>query len=996
MDSLLITSQTTSPQASDSEDEIEDVQQESFTPKNDKEPEKTEKNEIIDTKNYLRLLREAFDKANDNSGDSLTLEQWKKSSIYKFIHSGDLSPSEFERFFYKIDANANDFVSWDEVVSFLMKEMSSSKLLSKTDVAYFINKFPTREATRSQQHREMIIQILYSQRHDEYISLSSDSIHFWSAKNLSFTRIINDQMQYKAMVIVKSMNVLAVATSNRKLLFYELDSLRLLPVAIGASPSPKEIQKMPQGDARHFLKIIHKKDIPLYNAPYCICLCPTLMVDKKSKLTSDFFIGDDQGYIEGYSLVAPTVRQGSDFKISKFGKFHVHSDCVTQIEYIEPMLCYASSSLDHTVKIWKYDPFTKKLTVEHTFKDTQPILGLHFSKIQKVLLTFGISRDAYAWSSLTHKKMFKLGGHYNQIVGITNYHTTVDVDYIITMTNRKEFRVWDSVNFRMIREWTDPTPQRPENRYSAVFFDDSRNCLIAGSSYLSKWAEDVTLSADASTANTHIHQIVGCHYSDQFDQVITIDAKCYFSVWNVWNGSLAAQYQEKSSQEASKVSTTTLDWGKRRLYTMSTKNVCTLWNFNAGDPMGNPKISDSNSLTSVLTTFVISGRRLLARGGWDKSIALYVENGTENFDLYRKYLGHTADITALTSFAYGFVSGSANGEIFSWALDTSTPQAKCELPNGGAIECLCSTGKYIYCGDSYGNILTFSIPKLSLLACENAHKTCVSSSLSCIVACKKYLFTADTLGYVKQWELDPSSHQIKGLQIQKCAREEITNLDVCRNGEFFVTTALDMCARLWHSGDLKYVGIFNNLCKWNTEDPSTWSKREPFLKDAKHFHSPKQTALSRFQQAEKSSLELFNNLRVKSQVSLKKLKQQPSVKTIPQTLAEEPKNKAEEPFDIEKIGKTINEYVNTYTFDTEQTIATTERATTGLSVRPIQNPAELQLSSRPPDLIMKFDRLMKPKTAQAVSRDIKKRVLKIPPKKSSASDVYKIPVTLSL
>ena len=96
----------------------------------------------------------------------------------------------------------------------------------------------------------------------------------------------------------------------------------------------------------------------------------------------------------------------------------------------------------------------------------------------------------------------------------------------------------------------------------------------------------------------------------------------------------------------------------------------------------------------------------------------------------------------------------------------------------------------------------------------------------------------------------------------------------------------------------------------------------------------------------------------------------------------------------EKIGRTINEYVNSYNFDTEQTIATTTRATTGLSVRPIQNPAELQLSSRPPDLIMKFNRMIRPTTTQAVVRDSKKRVLKIPAKKSS--DNFKIPVTLSL
>lgn len=1019
MFNTLITSQPETPQIrSDSDDESEPENQyvPLIGPSLPDSPKKNSKQSAPDdTKNYISLLKKSFEDADVTQRGEISFDEWKASELRQLIHNGRLSEKEFELYFYKIDANANEYISWDELVSFLMKEMTSTKLYSSSNTTDFIHKFNTTELARNQIHREMMAQIAYFPRRDEYITLSSDSIRFWSTRTLNPTRYITEPGFFASMLVINQQNVLAVATTSRKLLFYELDSLRLLPASLGASPTPNEIKTMSGPKATNILNTMMTSDLPMFNVPTCMCMYVTYGAENDTDSKIQFLIADDQGYVETYLLRAPKVRQGSDFQISKTAKIRIHQEAITSIDYIDTLMCYATSSLDHTVKLWKYDTTTHKFTTEGVLKDDQPILGFYYCKKQKVLITFGISRDAYVWSLLTQRKTFKLGGHYNQVIGITSFFTSGEVDYLVTMTNRKEFKLWDSVNFRMVREWTDPTLQHPENRFSAVFFDDVRKVLLAGSSFLSKWSEDVSQAADSTQSNTHAHQILGVHFSDTFNQVVTVDVRGDFSVWNVNTGARDACHHENAVED---VAACTLDWKGRRLMTLTKKNQINVWNFNSGALMTTLDILHSNNLVSVFAAMSIGTRNVLASGGWDKVLSLYIQTGPETLDLFRSYHGHTSDISSVVSFSFGFISGDANGELFTWTLDTSKALARAKLPNGATVECIHCSQKHVFVGDNLGFLHVYTIPKLTYVTGRSAHDIVVKSSLTDIKSFGKTMYTADTLGYVREWIFneDNNFELIPG-KIQRCARDEIRQIEIVNDGKFIVTIALDMCALMWRVGDFEFVGIFDGVHFWNLENEETWKKDKPFLIDEKHFARDRSSNLLGLdkrgsQKSARVSIRSLRNSITSNQnvmfsqnqmamLETQSIKEQSSEENSAKTPKDE-KPPKRVPIDPELFGKALTEYFNGNDGHEEIVeISKNYMPEMAPSHRHnfLEKPKELQLTSRPNDLVSRVANLMKPSTgiSRASSRMPARPCLKIPPpRKSTATRNYRLPVSLTL
>ena len=442
-------------------------------------------------------------------------------------------------------------------------------------------------------------------------------------------------------------------------------------------------------------------------------------------------------------------------------------------------------------------------------------------------------------------------------------------------------------------------------------------------------------------------------------------------------------------------------WGKRRLFTLTNKNLATIWNFNAGDVLSHPQICQNPHLvTSVLQAITITGRRFLATGGWDKTISLYIENEEEMFDLYKTYEGHTADITALTSFSYGFVSGSANGELISWILDTSKPHSTAKLPNGGTVECLASTQKFIYCADQFGTLLVYSVPKLNLLTQIAAHELIVTHSITAIAIRENKMFTADSLGYVREWQIDPDSPTMTPIAMQRCGREEILSIDICHDGKFIVTTSLDMCARLWRTGDLLYVGLFNNTNKWDINDSSTWEPDQPFLKEDKHFHPP----------AVKSSRKSINSPGLDQIINSKKLSSGTiaarstarfslgsSLNNSPNKEMHKSTPDLNQPIDPDLVSRTIEEYINQHAYDEEYQPTSSPFITDPITIsKRFEAPRGLPFCSRHQDLVSQVKTLMRPKTSQAKIREPERRTLKIPFKKQNTHKPYKIPVSLTL
>lgn len=894
---------------------------------------------------FLKDLKQAFNEADLFGAGRLTFDQWSSSALIEILHDGQMTQEEFDNYFKRIDANCDGFVTWGEFISYLMKDINAVALKSQNVTAQFIRRMMPTEPARNQCHRNMVQQIEVCNRLNMYITISSDSIRFWNASDMSFQRALVTPGMFSKMLMFDKYLVLAVTTLNRKLILFDLENFRLLPAEIGASPTAAQIKKMSELESLSTLKVIQSPNLPLFNAPAYMARAD---VTSQEQSYSFFFVGDDQGVIEVFKLIDPARRKGSEYRIERATRYMMHTDMITQISTISSLECYASSSYDCSVKFWTFvEKPTPAVSVIRVFTDSIPIVGFNFSNSQKVLVTCCASRDAFVWSTTPPRRFYKFDQHNNQLQSIADFVTTTNEHYIVTVTVKKEFRLWDAVNYRIIREWVDQNLLRPENRYGAVMFDMKRHALITAASSPIKWAEDVSALNESLEPVTHRHLIVGCHFSHEFNQLITVDTIGAIRVWNINEGTLASSHLEPVTDDSSDIATVTLDETGRRLITSDFKNRTLLWNYNSGTVIAPLELRPESPLITSLIMCYIGGRAYLVRAGWDKKICMYSEVEKGLFDLCREFSGHTKDISAVTYHEAGLVSGSVNGEVFSWTLDTSVATSGIHLSGGAGIECMACLKEHCFICDSNGFLHVVEVPRLTVKDCLKAHGLIVSHSLSAIAVdeVNQFLYTADTYGYVKKWAIEEpvkGELNIKGLTIERCHGDEISHLTLIYDGKYLATTGVDMCVRLWETDTFTFVGIFTEESKWSLGDPYTYAKRSTkFEKDPRHF--TKSTTLSKEEKPTKLSVKDMSKL---TRTNTR------STKGLPDIVSEEQEDEEAVNFDIEEVRKVIDDY--TLAAENEVKNRKQYEALLKKSDRmrgPVKHAGDLPTGNRPQDLL---------------------------------------------
>ncbi|OHT13232.1 EF hand family protein [Tritrichomonas foetus] len=924
------------------------------------------------SKKFLIDLRKAFEDADVEGKGGLTLEQWMSSPIRNYLQNGKMSDDQYEKYFRRIDANSDMFLTWKELVVYLIHEITTRDLHISNETTRFITKVDTITPPRSQMHRDMIKHVVTIKRTGEYATLSADSIRFWKPFDLQLKQAILEPGYFADFIILENPFIMIVATTQRRLVFYELDYFTILPVELSASPSTKIIKSMNMTQAQNALKTLGSPNMPLFNVPTSIC--EAVFENQSDNHIVYFFVGDDQGIIEVFKLSIPFRRKGTDFTVERCSRKSIHDDSINQISPIDNMYCYASCASDNTVKFWQYDDAV--FTILRVFTDTIPISGFLFSTTQKVLVTYGASRDAFVWSISPPRKMFKLGDHYNQIQGITDFITTSKEKYLLTMTNRKEFRVWDSVNYRAVHEWSDPTNQRPENHYSCATFDYERHALITCSSYPSKWAEDFTTNVSQYEMLTHNYSIVGCFYASAFDQVLTVDAIQTFKLWDQEKGCLETEHKIPWDRGYSQVSSSCLDNSTRRLVTATFKGDITLYNFNSGQEI--TRFSTGNqSLISLVYCATINHRDCLIVCRWDKTILAYNETTTCNYELFRSFSGHKSDITAVTNSIFGLVSGGANGEIFAWSADTTIPLSISNLTTPEtSVESIICEGQYVIVGDSKGYISIFTLPKLTLISVEQSHGIARPYSLTSMALDKEnhYLYTADTFGYIKKWIVKfEETLKLEPVNIYRCHNDEILFLLLIKNGKVILTTSSDRTVRVWRTDDFGYYGFLHNENHWNSLDDDSQIQPSPCEIYQPHFTSPETT---RIMPARSAFRKKSNNPNISTT----------NVSNSNAVVLKDEEKPEDQSFDFNKFNETMDDFMsdkNGSKFIHSQALEILHRPdNNNVSYASIRPSMQLQTTMRPMDIINQFDSLYSTISNQPVSQSTTRftgmRITKIP------------------
>lgn len=779
-------------------------------------------------KKYLRDLKRAFDDADLEQLGTLSLEQWSNSSIRFYIREGKLSNEEFDKYFLAIDANCDGRVSWEELVDYLLLEITCTGTNRKTESLTSLNKIPISAHVKQYHHRDAITQIVYSNWTDEYITVSPDSIKFWQPNPLQYKRSMKIQGPFSCICVFKLFHNIVIATTTRILHFYDLQDLVKLPVQLAASPTGKSIKSMKLEDAESTYGFLKDPEMPLFNIPTQII---EASLTPAGKAECKFIVGDDYGIIDLFKLNMPQRRTGTDYSVHRLTHFQLHHKEITQMSVITDLGYYASASFDGTVKFFTIIENTVNVT--KVFEDGSPIQSFSYCQEQRNMAICAAGSDPFVWTVHPVRRAFRLQASYASGNLVTEYISSLGERFVLTVTSKKNIRLFDSNNFVLRTSFEDSEYYSPENKFTAILFDSNRRVFITCATVPVMWTEG---EVEGPRGLTHTFPIVGIHYQPDFDRLLTVDSNCNFFMWDYTTG----ERKSLRCPIVSEICSASIDKSGRRVITATFNGNVTLWNPSSGGHICDITMIDKTQI-SLIDFFFLNGRTLLVIAHWSKNLTIYREIMASMFEVTKSYQGHRGDISCAALDPAGWIiTGSVNGEIISWPVDSSAKPKYTIFEDESPIESMAVVGYHLLVADSDGYLTILTLASLETILRMRAHTEIVPYSL-CIISSHSdsgRVITGDTLGYCRLWMMDNNTGVIESLKLVRCHNSEITQIIfIGKNGKLFATAGQDYAVRLWATDSMNCIGTFGVGELWNTKEMTTWLPENPVEDEPRYFHN---------------------------------------------------------------------------------------------------------------------------------------------------------------
>ncbi|DBA00199.1 TPA: hypothetical protein N0F65_007824 [Lagenidium giganteum] len=560
----------------------------------------------------LQSLKEKF-----ADGD---LNEKEFVSLFREIIDSSLSETQLTELFQKIDANSDGTVDWDELTNymFLSGSDNSGDFIGDDSNSYYETAQPDKlggeinldASTNSHgtsgsgngsgggssgggggensvmrplnHHKDIVTRVLRLEKPYTYLTASKDgSVRTWNANTMQFQTIVTTGKNWITDIsVMRRSNRLAVASMNRTLGFYDLNSNALIG------------------------------EITEYSKRQCIPLCLEY-VEKPADDREALVIGDDTGGITvmtcsnqwmacdgrsttgttttattgstGMNVTNPTNAAGSAsleaYGFSSRTKFKKHTDWVTRVKWVNDIRAIVATSLDTNISIIDIDRMVVKFEYNRHKKG---VFDLVWCSSTRLIASCGMERDISIWNPYSSQRaVATLRGHTSSVL-----HLVSDDDnyQIISVASDNTFKVWDVRNHRCLQTWVDRYKSTGgcENRISALLYDPKFPCLISATTHLTRWPFKVQADEELED-NDKERPMAIASYNGVFHQVVTAEMSTdsVVKTWSAETGDEICCFANAHGQ--SPVTAVTFDYPGRRLLTGGHDGqLIKMWNFSNG------------------------------------------------------------------------------------------------------------------------------------------------------------------------------------------------------------------------------------------------------------------------------------------------------------------------------------------------------------------------------------------------------------------------------
>jgi len=689
----------------------------------------------------LMELKAAFEKADTDHGGSLDMEEFLEA--FGGVLGKNLTHEQLTHLFMKIDANSDGSVDWDEFTNFMLLENQAAADMSDRtyQVRYAEQEAPAVDPNpKAAYHRDMVEGILILPKQEKVISSSRDgTIRAWNASNLQHLRTVKVSDSWVTdCTHFELSHRIGVTCIDRSISFFDVNSYELTGQLTGLDTSP---------------------------------LCLGYWADQEGE---KMIVGDDLGNITLSKIPPPpgtsddTSSSATSYRISRDKR---HSDWVTKVCFYPDLNFMVSSSLDGALKIGDLErrPRATRVLGEEKLGSKKGIYCFDWSTNSKVLASCGLERTVSLWNPYTRsgKPQAVLQGHQASV-----HRVTINDDHyqIISCSADKYIKVWDLRNYKCLQTLQDKTHYRPEDRIAACTYDPLRQQLLTGTTQLKAWP--MVKTAKRTVEAGHEHPLCAALYNHNFHQVVSGDESAQVCVWDVETGDMVFHFAEL--HPGSKMTAMAFDEAGRRLITGGNDGTVRVWNFSNGQCLKELKTESDVEVSSIM--FMSEGQnKLIVAGGWNRKVLVWRDDTTSSaaeIEPDRRMAGHNEDIVSIAFSSPNLLATSGyDGTVLIWNMDSCVIKFSLSIPNLHLLEVdqraiwklifLDNRAQALVGTGADGYIRFWNVKEGTLLLEHHAGHRHGESIVSMATNPENsFLFTGDTAGYMKVWDVHKFENKI--------------------------------------------------------------------------------------------------------------------------------------------------------------------------------------------------------------------------------------------
>ncbi|XP_058535701.1 EF-hand calcium-binding domain-containing protein 8 isoform X1 [Ochotona princeps] len=605
-----------------------------------------------------------------NKAGVMDLEAFIKT-MRKVLSSA--SNDMLEALFMKVDTDCNGFVTWQKYVDYMMREFRGQEEMRKSQYRL---RFHLPMTVIPLNHGCEIVKVEFLKLRFKkigcFLTVSKDGLlQFWTEtfsliNSFKLNKIQpshNQQMWVIDMVCLHNMNLLAVASTELKIEFFDISNHQCVRaftfidvdscVLVMHYWSDYHRGVFCYGDAKGNIIVFTSDNMThgLFN-PHILPRASKW--DHWTNISMQKLLNEKSTLHRSYHLRA------------------VHPNWCQQIKFIPQLNVVVScSAIDRSSLVLSVLP-TKasekpRLSVLNLRKG---ILCFDYCPDKNFLVTGGYDPDICLWNPFMSKKpVWLMKGHRTAVTHIMVGSKNSSI--LISISKDKNVRIWDMQDYVCLQSFCGKLFALGNCPITSAYFHSEAGALICTtfSVGILKGYLEAQGPVKSGKITTHGAPLCAVLYSKTFRQVVSGCLYGTVYVWEVTTGRRIVEFSVHGAQQV-ELTAMALDESERCLLTGLRDGTMKMWNYSTGECLltfPNPDQLEISGIVHMNKAYYITG--------WSKRITNFMFHKTKHMILYSQWQTfHKEDVLSLAKYQNQFLGTSSySGDILFWNTNMYKP-----------------------------------------------------------------------------------------------------------------------------------------------------------------------------------------------------------------------------------------------------------------------------------------------------------------------------------